>query len=500
MPIALLSVYDKQNLAEFARSLVQMDWTLLASGGTAHYLAQQKIAHQEISHYTQSPEVLNGRVKTLHPAIHAGILARSTPEDFQELARMGWQAIDLVVVNLYPFEKTISKAGVSLQEAIENIDIGGVALLRAAAKNWERVGVCCDPQDYPLLLEELQQGSLSPQTRRKLAGKVFALTSRYDSLIASYLNDQEPLTLRLFPIAKLHYGENPHQQAELLSEQPDATPLGGTILQGKELSYNNLLDLDAAWRAASCYAEPCVVIVKHLSPCGIACAETIEEAYKNALASDPISAFGGVIACNRPITDQAALAMKDLFIECLIAPSFSESAQQSFRVNKKNCRLIAAPLPVNSSGVEYRSISGGFLRQAIDLGDPPNTSWRVATRRQPTSSEWEALQFAWKAVQHVKSNAIVLAKGTATIGIGGGQPNRIDALRIALQRAGDRAHGSVMASDAFFPFPDTVELAVQAGITAIIQPGGSLRDADSVAVADRAALAMVFTGVRHFRH
>ncbi|GAB4477205.1 MAG: bifunctional phosphoribosylaminoimidazolecarboxamide formyltransferase/IMP cyclohydrolase [Anaerolineales bacterium] len=499
MPTAILSVYDKRNLTEFAQTLVQLNWTLLASGGTARYLQAHRIDHIEVSKYTGSPEVLNGRVKTLHPAIHAGILARSTKEDYQELSTLGWQAIDLVVVNLYPFEETITKSNVSLEEAIENIDIGGVALLRAAAKNWQRVCVCCDPDDYCLILNELQHGTICLETRRKLAAKVFALTSRYDSLIASYLSEQQPFTLRLFSVAKLHYGENPHQQADLLSEYPDATPLGGKFIQGKELSYNNLLDLDAAWRAVSSYTEPCVVIVKHLSPCGIACAETVEQAYQAALASDPISAFGGIVACNRPLTAEAASAMKELFIECIIAPSFSMEAKQILQ-SKKNCRLIESPSHPNSATVEYRSILDGFLRQTLDRGDPPETSWKVVSRRAPTQNEWEALKFAWKAVQHVKSNAIVLARGTATVGIGSGQPNRVDALRIALKRAGDRAQGSILASDAFFPFSDTVELAAQAGITAIIQPGGSIRDADSISVADAKGVAMIFTGVRHFRH
>ncbi len=499
MPTALLSVYDKKGLAEFAHQLAEMKWTLLASGGTARYLAHQKIPHTEIAQYTASPEVLKGRVKTLHPAIHAGILARSTEEDLRELTSMGWSPIDMVVVNLYPFEQTIAQPNVSLEEAIENIDIGGVALLRAAAKNWERVVVCSDPRAYSLILHELKQGSVSAETRRKLASEAFARTARYDALIAAYLSAEETLTLQLYPVQKLHYGENPHQQAEFFSEQPHTSPFGGKILQGKELSYNNLLDLDTAWRAALSYELPCVVIVKHQSPCGIACAEKVEEAYQNALTSDPVSAFGGVIASNREICEDVALAMKELFIECLIAPAFSEAAREIFRA-KKNCRLIEAPLITPSAGYEYRSIMGGFLRQTMDSGDPPNATWQVVSRRQPTPQEWEALRFAWKAVQYVKSNAIVLAKGTATVGIGGGQPNRVDAVRIAIQHAAERAPGSVLASDAFFPFPDSVEIAAQAGITAIIHPGGSVRDADSLAVADAAGLAMVYTGVRHFRH
>lgn len=499
MPTALLSVWDKSGLEKFAEKLIQMNWTLLASGGTGRYLAQHRLPYLEVSQYTTSPEVLKGRVKTLHPAIHAAILARPTSEDLQELSAMGWTPIDLVVVNLYPFEQTIAQPNATLSEAIENIDIGGVALLRAAAKNWERVTVCLDPKDYAVILDELQQGEVSLRTRRSLAAKTFALTSRYDSLIAAYLSEQEPVTLRLFSIQKLHYGENPHQQAELFCEQPSSGPFGGRVLQGKELSYNNLLDLDAAWRAVSNFDEPCVVIVKHLSPCGVACAENLVEAYQHALESDPVSAYGSVIALNRELTGETALAMKELFIECLIAPAFSEPAREVLAA-KKNCRLIEAPLPSRSHNYEYRSIIGGFLRQTTDFGDPPDATWKVVSRREPTADEWQSLRFAWKAVQQVKSNAIVIARGTATVGIGSGQPNRVDAVRIAIQRAGERAQGAVLASDAFFPFPDSVEIAAKAGITAIIHPGGSIRDADSLAIADSSGLAMVYTGIRHFRH
>ncbi|PWH20336.1 MAG: bifunctional phosphoribosylaminoimidazolecarboxamide formyltransferase/IMP cyclohydrolase PurH [Anaerolineae bacterium] len=499
MPTALLSVWDKTGLAEFAKKLVDRNWVLLASGGTARFLAQNHLPHREISQYTASPEVLGGRVKTLHPAIHAGILARPTAEDFRQLSELGWEPIDLVVVNLYPFEQTIAQPNVSLNEAIENIDIGGVALLRAAAKNWQRVTVCFDPKDYPRILDEIERGEVSLHTRRTLAAKTFALTARYDSLIADFLSQQASLSLHLFPILQLQYGENPHQQAELFSEQPLSQPFGGRVLQGKALSYNNLLDLDAAWRAVSLFDDPCVVIVKHLSPCGIACADNLEEAYQSALASDPISAFGGVIAFNREVSDKTAELMNDLFIECMIAPAFSVSAREVLSA-KKNCRLIEAPLSPQSTKYEYRSIVGGLLRQTVDFGDPPMTTWKVVSRREPTPAEWKALRFAWKAVQPVKSNAIVIAQGTATVGIGSGQPNRVDAVRIALQRAAERAHGAVLASDAFFPFPDSVEIAAQAGITAIIHPGGSIRDADSLAVADAANMAMVYTGVRHFRH
>ncbi len=509
MPKAILSVHDKTGLVDFAHGLHALGWTLIASGGTAKTLRDQHIPVTEVAAYTGSPEILGGRVKTLHPAIHGGLLARATDADHDELLQRGWDYIDLVAVNLYPFEQTITKPDVTFDEAIENIDIGGVTLIRAAAKNHQRVTLICDPSDYARVLAELRTGSVSAVTRRQLAIKGFALTSQYDSAIAAYLAPDQPLRFNAYPVQSLRYGENPHQSATLYSFDPNGGPLGGRVLQGKELSYNNLLDLDAAWKAAVSFNRPTIVIVKHLSPCGIASADQLVDAFKAALASDPISAFGGVIASNRPFDATTAEALGDLFVECIAAPDFADAAR-TILAKRKNCRLVAMPDLKIDPTYELRSINRGLLKQDVDLGDPalpPSATggeiergWKVVSKRQPTKAEWEALRFAWKACQHVKSNAIVFARGEATIGIGGGQPNRVDCVRIAAERAGEKSKGAVMASDAFFPFPDSVEVAAQAGIIAIVQPGGSVRDAESIAIADANNIAMVTTGVRHFRH
>ena len=418
----------------------------------------------------------------------------------------------MVVCNLYPFAETIAREGVTLAEAIEQIDIGGVALLRAAAKNFARVTVICDPADYGVVLKELrEQGAVSAETRQRLALKAFQHTRDYDTAIAAYLADlavedaplPTSLTLNLHQTQSLRYGENPHQNAGLYSTQAGQGPLGGKLLQGKALSYNNLLDLDAAWRTAESFADPTVVIVKHLSPCGVATAVTPAEAFPAALASDPVSAFGGVIAVNRPVdmafADQIQAAK--LFVEAVVAPSFSEEAQAYFAQKKKNCRLVAlgddyAP----AGGLEVRTIRGGYLVQDLDVGDPPEATWEVVSERQPTAVEMESLKFAWQVVSHVKSNAIVFAKGQATLGVGCGLPSRIDAVALAAQKAGAEAQGAVMASDAFFPFPDGIEAAAEAGITAVVQPGGSVRDDLVIEAVNKLGLAMVVTGTRHFRH
>jgi phosphoribosylaminoimidazolecarboxamide formyltransferase/IMP cyclohydrolase len=499
MPRAILSVTDKSGLVEFAQGLHDLGWELMASSGTARLLAQYGLPVTEAAAYTNSPEILGGRVKTLHPAIHGGLLARDREDDRTELARQGWELIDLAAVNLYPFEATVARPGVSLEEAIENIDIGGVALIRAAAKNWARVTLACDPQDYAGILSALRAGGTTPEQRRNLAVKGFQLTAQYDRLIAAYLAGDSSETLTLYPIQPLRYGENPHQAAALYGYTPSSGPLGGRLLQGKELSYNNLLDLDAAWRAVVSFNPVSVCIVKHLSPCGIASAGTLEAAYTAALASDPISAYGGVAAANCNIDAATAQAMSGLFIECIAAPGFNPEALQIL-AEKKNLRLVEMPNLAIEPDFELRSITRGVLKQSVDHGDPPATTWKVVSQRQPTAEELLALQFAWKACQHVKSNAIVVAQGEATVGIGGGQPNRVDCVRIAIQRAGDRARGAVMASDAFFPFADSVELAVKAGVTAVVHPGGSIRDTESIAAADAGGVAMLITGVRHFRH
>ncbi len=499
MPKAILSVHNKTGLVDFAKGLIDLGWELIASGGTARYLRDNQLPVIEVSNYTGAPEMLGGRVKTLHPAIHAGILARESEEDRNELSRLGWGSIDLVVVNLYPFEETIAQSGVSLQAAIEQIDIGGVALMRAAAKNHQRVTLVSDPLDYPQVLQEMLSGGVKGEFRKRLAIKCFRITSRYDSLIADYLEGIETNQFSLYPQQFLRYGENPHQSAQLFGYQTGQGPLGGKILQGKELSYNNLLDLDAAWRAVLSFEKSSVVIVKHLSPCGIASAEVQLDAYQRALASDPVSAFGGIVALNRQLESDTAIALSKLFVECVIAPGFSPAALEILS-QKKNLRILEMPDLKIEPLLEVRSIIRGVLQQSIDLGDPQDTSWQVVTEAQPTPEQLADLKFAWKACQHVKSNAIVFAKDEATLGIGGGQPNRVDCVDIATQRAGEKAHGAVMASDAFFPFADSVEKAAAAGITAIVQPGGSLRDQESIDACNRLGIAMVFTGVRHFRH
>ena len=508
MPKAILSVHDKTGLVEFARGLRDLGWTLIASGGTAKLLHDQQITVTQVAVYTGSPEILGGRVKTLHPAIHGGLLARATDTDRAELRNLGWDYIDLVAVNLYPFKQTIAKPNATDDEAIENIDIGGVTLIRAAAKNHQRVTLVCDPADYAAVLTELRAGGVAPATRKRLAVKGFAHTAHYDAAITRYLSADDTLQITAYRAQSLRYGENPHQSATLYSYELGAGPFGGKVLQGKELSYNNLLDLDAAWRAAVSFERPTISIVKHLSPCGIASADRLADAYAAAFASDTVSAYGGVVASNRAFDGATASALGDLFVECIAAPGFSDDAR-ALLAAKKNCRLLEMPNTQIEPRYELRSIMRGILKQDLDLGDPPSPlsttgeierGWKVVSKRAPTEDEWRALRFAWKACQHVKSNAIVFARGEATVGIGGGQPDRVDCVRIAVERAGAKSKGAVMASDAFFPFPDSITVAAQAGITAIAHPGGSQRDAEAIAAADAAGIAMVVTGVRHFRH
>lgn len=519
MPQAILSVYDKTGLVDFAGKLSQLGWDLLASGGTAKALRQAGIAVEEIASYTGAPEILGGRVKTLHPAIHGGILARESGADLEEIERLGYRAVDMVVVNLYPFEKTLADPASSRADIVEQIDIGGVALIRAAAKNQERVTILCDAADYALALAELASlGSVSEPLRKKLAAKAFARTSAYDAAIAAWLAKEAgnpveagqapvsaasgPFELYGWKVQNLRYGENPHQSAELYSTTKGGGPLAGRVLQGKELSYNNILDIDAAWQAVRRFDRPAVVVVKHLSPCGIAEAESAEKTplhkvLESAVACDPISAFGGVIAVNAVFTACCAESLGELFAECIVAPGFDDEAL-ALLAKKKNLRLLVpgAELPRG----EIRTVLGGFLRQDFDAGDPEGSQWRLASKRAPTEEELRDLRFAWKACMSVKSNAIVFARGGATVGIGSGQPNRVDSVRIAARHAGDQAKGAVLASDAFFPFPDSIEEAAKAGIKAIVHPGGSVRDAESIEAADKAGMAMMLTGVRHFRH
>jgi phosphoribosylaminoimidazolecarboxamide formyltransferase / IMP cyclohydrolase len=513
MPKAILSVHDKTGLVEFARGLIAAGWDLIASGGTARLLIQNDLPVTEVASYTGSPEILGGRVKTLHPAIHGGLLARSTEGDRAELSQLGWEYIDLVAVNLYPFEATIAKPGVTLEEAVENIDIGGVTLIRAAAKNYSRVTVICDPDNYRQVLAEIQSGGVTPGTRQSLATRAFAHTAHYDAAIHTYLSSlgtapdsqDESLNLksevlfRLYPISTLRYGENPHQEAKLYAYNPIDGPLGGKVLQGKALSYNNLLDLDAAWKAAVSFEKPTVAIVKHLSPCGIASADTLVHAFQFALASDPVSAFGGVIAANMAFDRETALALGELFVECIASPGFSSEAIETLS-KRKNLRLVDMPGTLVEPLYELRSVNAGVLRQTLDLGDPVGTEWKVVSSRAPSLAEFNSLRFAWKACQHVKSNAIVFVQSEATVGIGGGQPNRVDCVRIAATRAGEKSKGAVMASDAFFPFPDSIHQAADAGVAAVIQPGGSIRDEEVIAACNDRGLPMIFTGRRHFKH
>jgi phosphoribosylaminoimidazolecarboxamide formyltransferase / IMP cyclohydrolase len=512
MPRAILSVYNKAGLEEFARGLTEVGWDLVASGGTARALELAGLEITPVERVTQAPEMLAGRVKTLHPAIHAAILARDSQEDMETLRRYNYAPIDIIVCNLYPFQETVAQQGISLAEAIEQIDIGGVTLVRAGAKNFARVAVVTDPADYPVVLAELRaSGHVSETLRRHLAVKAFQLTRDYDTAIHAYLLSEldvaddtpglpDAISLGLTRVQALRYGENSHQMAGLYAARAQATPLGGEFLGGKELSYNNLLDLDSAWRAAAVYETPAVVIVKHLTPTGIATAPTAADAFPLALASDEVSAYGGVIAVNRPVDDAFVEALGSLFVEAIAAPDFTPTAQQMLGERRKNCRLLRM-LSGESGGLfEVRSVLSGFLVQQWDMGDPEGTNWRVVSERRPTSEELQAMRFGWKAVQYVKSNAIVLCTAQATVGIGGGLPSRLDAAQLAVTKAGARAQGAALASDAFFPFPDGVQVAADAGVTCIVQPGGSIRDQEVIAAANAADMAMIFTGVRHFRH
>ena len=513
MPRALISVYDKTGLADFASQLVDYGWEFVASGGTAQALRDYGLAVTPLEQLTGLPEMLSGRVKTLHPAIHAGILARDKAEDFDELSRHGYAPINMVVCNLYPFQQTVAQPDVALQDAVEQIDIGGVTLLRAAAKNFLRVLTLCNPDDYGRVLNAIRaHDEPDLALKRELAVKAFAHTRDYDTAIHAFLSQEvlpsvdesadlpAQLSFALYGVEPLRYGENPHQSATYYSRLSTDTPLGAKQLSGKQLSYNNILDLDAAWRAVSNYEEPTVVIVKHLTPTGIASAERIATAYEYALRSDPVAAFGGIIAVNRTVDDDFVEALGSQFVEVIVAPQFSDGAVETLKRRRKNCRLMQVPQAYNASEYDIRSVHRGVLVQRRDMGDPDGAVLRTVTERVPDAIELRALQFAWKAVQHVKSNAIVLAQPGRTVGIGGGLPSRVDAVELAVKKAGDDVQGAVLASDAFFPFPDGIEAAARAGVKAVIQPGGSIRDAQVIEAADELGLAMVFTNTRHFRH
>jgi phosphoribosylaminoimidazolecarboxamide formyltransferase/IMP cyclohydrolase len=511
VPRALVSVSDKRGLLEFVQGLVDLDIQIVSTGGTARVIREMGFPVLEISEVTEFPEILGGRVKTLHPRIHGGILARRTPDHLGQLAEFGIVPVDLVVVNLYPFKETISRKDVTLEEAVEQIDIGGPAMLRAAAKNHRYVLVVVNPDRYPQVLAALRAGTVDDRLRLALAREAFAHTAHYDAVIAGYLgefmDEQEPfpevMTLPFERKQLLRYGENPHQKAAFYR---DARVRGASVTSavqrhGKELSYNNILDLNAALELARDFTAPAAVIIKHNNPCGVACHESLAEAYRRAFAADEVSAFGGIVALNRAVDRETAAEMSKIFLEAVIAPEFSPEALEIL-IQKKNLRLLETGelTPLTADWLDVRKVNGGLLAQQADRQLIPYTDFRVVTRRAPSPEELAELAFAFKVVKHVKSNAIVVTRDQATIGVGAGQMNRVGAARIALEQAGEKARGAVLASDAFFPFPDTVELAARAGIAAIIQPGGSVRDQESIEAADAHGMAMVFTGVRHFRH
>ena len=507
---ALLSVYDKTGIVEFSQKVSAAGYELISTGGTHRTLSEEGgLNVSQVADVTGSPEILDGRVKTLHPTIYAGLLARrDSPDHMGELKDLNIDTIDLVVVNLYPFVETISKADVTLADALENIDIGGPTMLRAASKNFPSVAVVVDPADYGWVGEKLANGGLTVEDRRGLAGKAFHHVSTYDSAVTGYLlgNDRggeelpESLTISLTKISGLRYGENPHQSGALYSESSAPVGMAGARqLHGRELSYNNLMDADAAWRTASDFPDATVSVVKHANSCGLASRDDIAEAYLKAYEGDTVSAFGGIVAFNRTVTAAAAEAMEPVFYEVVIAPDYEPAALEILQ-KKRNLRILAIDKQPETPAYDLRPITGGILVQTADAIAEDPTSWTVATQRQPTKNEMKDLAFAWKAAKHIKSNAIVFAKDLALVGMGAGQPNRVVSVHLSQRASGDNAKGSVLASDAFFPFADNIELAAEAGITAIVQPGGSIRDDEVIAAADKAGLAMVFTGVRHFRH
>lgn len=505
MPIkrALVSVSDKTGIVEFSQKLAEKGVEILSTGGTAKTLRENGITVKDVSDYTGFPEMLDGRVKTLHPKIHGGLLAlRDNPEHLRVTAENDIQMIDLVVVNLYPFESTIQKAGVSLEEAIENIDIGGPSMLRSAAKNYKFVTVITDPADYEVVLQELENGgNTNLETRAKLAQKVFARTATYDSAIAHYLNP-DFLNLNYSKKQDLRYGENPHQKATFYQENdyPYASLANSRQLQGKELSFNNIFDADGALSLIQEFQKPSVTIIKHANPCGTASAETLEEAYEKALAGDPSSAFGGIIALNRECSKDLAEKIVERFFEIVIAPKFSAESLEIFQA-KPNLRILeTGDLKQDQKLQTMKKVIGGILIQDADLKEITKADLKVVTQIAPTDEEIETMLFAWKVVKHVKSNAIVLAKDEMTVGVGAGQMSRVDSTEIAIKKAGEQAQNSVLASDAYFPFPDSIEVAHAGGIKTIIQPGGSINDNKVIAKADELGIAMVFTGSRCFLH
>ncbi|MBQ2859605.1 MAG: bifunctional phosphoribosylaminoimidazolecarboxamide formyltransferase/IMP cyclohydrolase [Peptococcaceae bacterium] len=509
MKRALISVSDKTGVVEFAKALTELGYEVVSTGGTSKALSEAGVPVIGISDVTGFPEILEGRVKTLHPAVHGGILAKGTDEHMAVLAEHEIKPIDLVVVNLYPFQATVAKPDVTLEDAIENIDIGGPTMVRSAAKNHDRVGIIVNPARYESVITELKEaGALSLNTKRLLALEAFQHTAQYDAAISHYLTDAfgaEALAGEIAfggqKIQELRYGENPHQKAAFYRS---GIPVSGTLanakqLNGKELSYNNIVDVDAAWQLVNEFAQPATVIVKHTNPCGTAIADTLAEAYARAYAADSVSAFGGIVAVNRTMDKATAEQVVQTFIEAVIAPAFDEDAVEVLKT-KKNLRLleVGEKLPNNELWIE--KVSGGFLVQERDNHNLKVEDCKVVTDRVPTEAELTEMIFAWNIVKHVKSNAIVVTKDGQSIGVGAGQMNRVGSANIAFEQAGEKCQGAVLASDAFFPFRDTVDAAAKAGITAIIQPGGSLRDQESIDACNEHGIAMIFTGIRHFKH
>jgi phosphoribosylaminoimidazolecarboxamide formyltransferase/IMP cyclohydrolase len=512
---AIVSVSDKTGVTDFAKGLSQLGFEIFSTGGTKKALAGAGVPVKSVSEITGFPEILNGRVKTLHPMVHGGILAnRKIAAHMAELAKHNIGEINLVAVNLYPFVQTVAKEDITLDEALENIDIGGPTMIRAAAKNFPSVIVLVDPQDYQPVLEQLRQGGVDLSERKRLAQKAFQHVAVYDTAISQYLRRDmkgfpEEMTVALKKRYGLRYGENPHQRAAFYAELAVGVAMETGItwaeqLGGKELSFNNILDADAAWGAVTDFAAPTVAVIKHTNPCGLASHDDIAEAYRRAFSGDEVAAYGGIVAVNRPVTLAMAEAMRPVFYEIVIAPDYEPQALELLK-KKRDLRILVAELPPGygkapAGYLDFRRVKGGFLVQNSDSLPEDKVDLKTATKRQPTLAEVKDLLFAWRVVKHIKSNAIVLVKDKTLLGMGAGQPSRIISAQIAIEKAGDKVVGSVLASDAMFPFPDVVEAAAKAGVTAIIQPGGSIRDEDSIKAADAHNIAMVFTGVRHFRH
>jgi len=510
---AIISVSNKSGVADFAQGLQELNIEIFSTGGTKKSLEGAGIKVHSISEITGFPEILGGRVKTLHPAVHGGILARrDLPQHLAELAQNKIDTIDMVVVNLYPFVETVSKEGVSLDEALENIDIGGPTMIRSAAKCFPSVLVVVDPQDYDIVLQKLHQGGVDLEDRKRLAQKAFQHVAIYDTAIAQYLREEEAfpeeMTIALKKASNLRYGENPHQKAVFYTEQ-NVRQKGDSLaslghLNGPEISFNNLLDFDSALNILQHFATPTVAVLKHTNSCGLASHDNLAEAYRRALSGDPVAAFGGVVASNRPLDLVTAQEINKSHFDAIIAPEFEKEALELL-TRKESLRLTKLPLlsyssPLSESCLDFRHVRGGFLVQTSDFFTELELQPRIVTNRQPTKEELSDLLFAWKAVKGVKSNAIVIAKDKTLLGMGAGQPSRVVSVELALKRAGEQAKDSVLASDAFFPFPDGPELAMKGGVTAIIQPGGSVRDEEVIAVANKYNISMVFTGTRHFRH